>query len=86
MLHFYLSYLNFNNTLVVNDYPQDFQFEDSLEETLINLKEIENEEKYIMFGLMYNIVEYVGATEKEFLQVHHEKWLKNMNERTKEEY
>ena len=86
LLHFYLSYLNFNNTLVVNDYPQDFQFEDSLEETLINLKEIENEEKYIMFGLMYNIVEYVGATEKEFLQVHHEKWLKNMNERTKGNY
>ena len=30
LLHFYLSYLNFNNTLVANDYPQDFQFEDSL--------------------------------------------------------
>ena len=52
----------------------------------VSLKEVENEEKYIIFGLMYNIVEYVGATEKEFLQVHHEKWLKNMNERTKEEY
>ena len=26
------------------------------------------------------------ATEKEFLAVHHEKWLKNMGERTKEEY
>ena len=86
LLHFYLSYLNFNNTLVANDYPQDFQFEDSLEETLISLKEVENKEKYIIFGLMYNIVEYVGATEEEFLQVHHEKWLKNMNERTKEEY
>ena len=35
---------------------------------------------------MLIIAEYVGATEDEFLQVHHEKWLKNMNERTKEDY
>ena len=52
----------------------------------MELLEEQNEEKYIIFGLMYNIVEYVGATEEEFLEVHHDKWLKNMNERTKEEY
>jgi len=35
---------------------------------------------------MLKIAEHTGATEEEFLQVHHEKWLKNMNERTKGEY
>lgn len=38
------------------------------------------------FAAMLYIVKYVEVTEKEFLQVHHEKWLKNMNERTKGNY
>ena len=38
------------------------------------------------FAAMLYIVEYVGSNEEEFLQVHHEKWLKNMGERTREEY
>ena len=57
---------------------------ESFEKLIIFCEKAEKENKII--AAMLIIAEYVGATEDEFLQVHHEKWLKNMNERTKEDY
>ena len=58
----------------------------SLEQAIYILSKIDHIPAYEIFCAMIKISNYVGATEEEFLQVHHEKWLKNMNERTKEEY
>ena len=89
VLHFYLSYINARDeetkgrTVIFLDEVLSVQ---SLEDKLFALSDfrILNENKVL--GSILAIAEYVGATEEEFLQVHHEKWLKNMNERTKESY
>ncbi|WP_304179102.1 dUTP diphosphatase [Leptotrichia trevisanii] len=97
VLHFYLSYINardeetkgrtvpfLDETLV--EYNREVLSVKSLEDILITLSDfrILNENKVL--GGILAISEYVGVTEEGFLQVHHEKWLKNMNERTKESY
>jgi hypothetical protein len=58
----------------------------SLEDILITLSDFRVLTENKILGSILAISEYVGATEEEFLEVHHEKWLKNMNERTKESY
>ena len=91
VLHFSLSYIN-------NDYfdsrirNRDIRFrknvlEDqkySFTELTDFLTSLYNNAEH--FANILLVAEYVGATEEEFLKVHHDKWLKNMNERTKEEY
>ena len=62
------------------------RFFTDIERALSQLTEIRWEAENLIFGAMLSIAKHVGATEEEFLQVHHEKWLENMNERTKGEY
>lgn len=97
VLHFYLSYINKKDEETrgrVTPFLDEFLIEynrnvlsaQRLEDKLLALSDfrILNENKVL--GCILDISDYVGATEEEFLQVHHEKWLKNMNERTKEDY
>ncbi len=88
LLHFYLSHLNtekqhlrYKEKRIYRDVEM-FNLEKSLY-TLINPSSAFIEKT---FAAMLYIINHVEATEKEFLQVHHEKWLKNMNERTKGNY
>lgn len=82
-LHFLLSYLNLVEKYCIDKI--DYEIRD-IEHALIFLSEIEWFFSSRINAIMEYIFNYVGATEEEFLQVHHEKWLKNMNERTKGEY
>lgn len=41
--------------------------------------------KYLMFSIMY-LLQHLGYTEEEFLEVHHQVWLNNMNIRTGDDY
>ena len=97
VLHFYLSYINakdeetkgrtipfLNNSLI--GHCKEVSSMQSLEDILITLSNFRVLTENTILGSVLAISEYVGATEEEFLQVHHEKWLKNMNERTKESY
>ena len=98
VLHFYLSYINakdeetkgkiipFLDESIVEQIKKSLLSVKSLEDTLLILSDFKILTENRVLGSILAIVEYVGATEEEFLQVHHEKWLKNMNERTKEEY
>ena len=97
VLHFYLSYINakdeetkgrmipfLNSSLI--EHCKEVSSMQSLEDILITLSNFRVLTENTILGSVLAISEYVGATEEEFLQVHHEKWLKNMNERTKESY
>ena len=97
VLHFYLSYINardeetkgrtipfLDNSLI--GYCKGVSSIQSLEDILITLSDFRVLTENKILGSILAISEYVGATEEEFLEVHHEKWLKNMNERTKESY
>lgn len=97
VLHFYLSYINaedeetrgrvipFLDEFLV-EYNRGVLSKQSLEDKLLALSDfrILNENKVL--GCILDISDYARATEEEFLQIHHEKWLKNMNERIKESY
>ena len=97
VLHFYLSYINakdeetkgkiipFLDEFLVDHSKKDLSAR-SLEDTLLALSDFKILTENRVLGSILAIAEYSGATEEEFLQIHHEKWLKNMNERTKEEY
>ena len=87
-LHFLLSFFNQDEfwkrgSLSLQEYKEDIG---SFENALIYLSFLETAPVLKIFGSMLIVAGHVGATEEEFLQVHHEKWLKNMNERIKEEY
>ena len=87
-LHFLLSFFNQDEfwkrgRLSPQEYKEDIG---SFENALIYLSFLETTPVLKIFGAMLIVAGHVGATEEEFLQVHHEKWLKNMNERTKESY
>ena len=87
-LHFLLSFFNQDEfwkrgSLSPQEYKEDIG---SFENALIYLSFLETTPVLKIFGAMLIVAGHVGATEEEFLQVHHEKWLKNMNERTKESY
>lgn len=98
VLHFYLSYINakdeetkgkiipFLDESLAEHIKKSLLSVKSLEDTLLVLSDFKILTENRVLGSILAIAEYVGATEKEFLQVHHEKWLKNMNERTKESY
>lgn len=97
VLHFYLSYINARDeetkgrTVIFLDevlveYNREVLSVQSLEDKLFALSDFRILNENRVLGSILAIAEYVGATEEEFLQVHHEKWLKNMNERTKESY
>ena len=97
VLHFYLSYINakdeetkgkvipFLDEFLVEHSKKDLSAK-SLEDTLLALSDFKIFTENKVLGSILAVSEYVGATEEEFLEVHHEKWLKNMNERTKESY
>ena len=85
-LHFLLSFFNQDEfwkrgSLSPQEYKEDIG---SFENALIYLSFLETTPVLKIFGAMLIVAGHVGATEEEFLQVHHEKWLKNMNERVKE--
>ena len=87
-LHFLLSFFNQDEfwkrgSLSPQEYKEDIG---SFENALIYLSFLKTTPVLKIFGAMLIVAGHVGATEEEFLQVHHEKWLKNMNERTKESY
>lgn len=88
LLHFYLSHLNTEKQHL--RYTEKWIYQDvemfDLEKALYELITPSTSLLERTFAAFLYIVEYVGATEEEFLQVHHEKWLKNMNVRIKEEY
>ena len=97
VLHFYLSYINakdeetkgkvipFLDEFLVGHSKKDLSAK-SLEDTLLVLSDFKIFTENRVLGSILAVSDYAGATEEEFLQVHHEKWLKNMNERTKESY
>ena len=97
VLHFYLSYINakdketkgkvipFLDEFLVERSKKDLSAK-SLEDTLLVLSDFKIFAENKVLGSILAVSDYAGATEEEFLQVHHEKWLKNMRERTKEEY
>ena len=51
------------------------------EKTLRKLPKI----KYLMFSIVY-LLQHLGYTQEEFLEVHHQVWLNNMNIRTGDDY
>ena len=97
VLHFYLSYINakdeetkgkvipFLDEFLVEHSKKDLSAK-SLEDTLLVLSDFKIFAENKVLGSILAVLDYAGATEKEFLQIHHEKWLENMRERTKEEY
>ena len=88
LLHFYLSHLNTEKRYLRCETAwvyQDIEMLD-LEKALYELITPSISLLEGTFAAILCIVKYVRATEKEFLKVHHEKWLKNMNERIKEKY
>ena len=88
VLHFYLSYTNqkiIRNTGYGNWKFQRRYFPD-IEMAMVYLTRIKVESENRIIGAMMSIVKHIGATEEEFLQIHHQVWLRNMNERTKGEY
>ena len=98
VLHFYLSYINakdeetkgkiipFLDEFLAEGIKKSLLAVKSLEDTLLVLSDYKILSENRVLGSILAIAEYAGATEEEFLQVHHDKWLKNMNERTKESY
>jgi dUTP diphosphatase len=97
VLHFYLSYINaedeetrgrvipFLDEFLV-EYNRGVLSKQSLEDKLLTLSDFRTLNENKVLGCILDISDYVKATEEEFLKIHHEKWLKNMNERTKESY
>lgn len=91
MLHFSLSYVNndhFDSRIGNNDIRfrkkilEDQKY--GFTELIDFLTSLYNNAEH--FANILLIVEQLGATEEEFLQVHHEVWLRNTEERTKGEY
>lgn len=97
VLHFYLSYINakdeetkgkvipFLDEFLVEYNKKDLSAR-SLEDILLVLSDFKILTENKVLGSVLAVSDHARATEEEFLQVHHEKWLKNMRERTKEEY
>lgn len=87
-LHFYLSFIN--QSMFRNRGDKDIEFWkkyfSDFELAMVLLTKIRGETENVVVGAMLSITEHIGATEKEFLQVYHNVWLRNMGERTKEEY
>jgi len=91
MLHFSLSYVNndrFNSRIRNRDirFKKEFFAQENVSFTklLDFLTALYNVDEH--FSIILLVAEHLGATEEEFMQVHHNVWLRNMGERTKEEY
>ena len=91
MLHFSLSYVNndYIDSRIRNKdvrFRQEFfkQKKTSFVKLLNYLTDLYNTDDH--FAIILIVAEYLGATEEEFLKIHHQVWLRNMGERTKEEY
>lgn len=88
VLHFYLSFVNHN--ILRNKGYKDMNFWkkqlSDFELAIAVLTRIREETENKIIGAMMSIVKHVGATEEEFLKIHHQVWLRNMKERTEEEY
>ena len=94
VLHFYLSYINakdeetkgkvipFLDEFLVEHSKKDLSAK-SLEDTLLTLSDFKIFTENKVLGSILAVSEYVGATEEEFLEFHHEKRLKKINERIK---
>ena len=93
-VHFALSFHNnktgqsfFNETMWNKFLGGAVFLSDKLEENLIQLSNIFNLEFLsLWFKLLRKILENLDVSEQEFLEIHHKVWLRNMGERTKEEY
>lgn len=87
-LHFYLSYIDQKPYRIIGcmDMYLWSRFFTDIESALSQLMKIREEAENLIFGAMLSIAGHIGATEEEFLQVHHEVWLRNTKERTKGEY
>ena len=87
-LHFYLSFIN--QSMFRNRGCKEIEFWkkyfSDFELAMVLLTKIRGETENTVVGAMLSIAEHIGATEKEFLQVYHNVWLRNLGERTKEEY
>ena len=98
VLHFYLSYINakdeetkgkiipFLDGFLVEHSKKKLLLTENLEGILLTIKDFKIFTENKILGSILAISEYVRATEEEFLQIHHQVWLRNMNERTKGEY
>ena len=88
VMHFYLSFVNHN--MLRNKGYKNINFWkkqlSDFELAIAALTRIREEPENKIIGAMMSIVKHVGATEEEFLEIHHQVWLRNMKERTEEEY
>ena len=88
VMHFYLSFVNHN--MLRNKGYKNINFWkkqlSDFELAIAALTRIREEPENKIIGAMMSIVKHVGATEEEFLKIHHQVWLRNMKERTEEEY
>lgn len=88
VLHFYLSFVNHN--MLRNKGYKNINFWkkqlSDFELSIAVLTRIREEPENKIIGAMMSIVKHVGATEEEFLKIHHQVWLRNMKERTEEKY
>lgn len=85
--HFYLSYLNyFDKKYEIRNLENVKNKISTLKNALYILTKMEEKSVEEMVGAILIIAENVDADEKEFLEIHHKKFLKNLNIRTKESY
>ena len=85
--HFYLSYLNyFDKKYKIGNLENIKKQISTLKNALYILIKMEEKSVEEMLGAILIIAENVNADEKEFLEIHHKKFLKNLNIRTKESY
>lgn len=85
--HFYLSYLNyFDKKYEIGNLQNTKKQISTLKNALYILTKMEEKSVEEMLAAILIIAENVNANEKEFLEIHHKKFLKNFNIRTKESY
>lgn len=91
MLHFSLSYVNndsFDSRIRNKDirFKKEFFIQEncSFTKLLDFLTALYNVDEH--FSIILLVAEHLGATEEEFMKIHHMVWERNMGERTKEEY
>ena len=85
--HFYLSYLNyFDKKYKIGNLENVKNKISNLKNALYILTKMEEKSVEEMLGAILIIAENVNSNEKEFLEIHHKKFLKNLNIRTKENY
>lgn len=91
MLHFSLSYVNndsFDSRIRNKDirFKKEFFMQEncSFTKLLDFLTALYNVNEH--FSIILLVAEHLGATEEEFMKIHHMVWERNMGERTKKEY